>query len=402
MSDDLHIDSLAITSGRGANGTSLSSPIWASTVWECESLDDARRRSTRARSSGFYSRYANPTVGAFEEAVAALEGADAALAFGSGMGAIASVVLALCSPGDHIVAQHHIYSGTQMFLQGPCARLGIEVTWVDATEPGSFAAAVQPGRTMLVIAESPANPQLSLVDLDELGAIRGPFTLVDSTFATPVLQQPLRHGVSLVLHSATKGIAGHNDASLGVVAGEKDLIDDIWRYAILHGATASPFDANNGLRGIRTLPIRVERASATALVLAEHLAGRPEVCSVNYPGLASHPQRPLVDRQMRGIGGTMLSFELAGGLDAGRRFVESVELARLASSLGGPETLVTSPANSTHVGLSPEELRDAGIGPGMVRVSVGLEHADDLIADFDRALDGLAANDAGDGISRAG
>ncbi|MET0144143.1 MAG: aminotransferase class I/II-fold pyridoxal phosphate-dependent enzyme, partial [Ilumatobacteraceae bacterium] len=179
MSDpQLHTDSLAITAGRSANGTSLAAPIWASTVWEQDTLDDARRRSTGARASGFYSRYANPTVNAFEDAVAALEGAQAALAFSSGMGAISSVILALCSPGDHIVSQRHIYSGTQMFLQGPCGRLGIDVTWVDGAEPGAFAAAVRPGRTMLVLAETPANPQLSLVDLDELGAIRGPITVV--------------------------------------------------------------------------------------------------------------------------------------------------------------------------------------------------------------------------------
>jgi cystathionine beta-lyase/cystathionine gamma-synthase len=399
MTDDhLHTDSIAITAGRSSNDLSLSAPIWASTVWEQGSLDDARRRSTGARASGFYSRYANPTVNAFEDAVAALEGAEAALAFASGMGAVASVVLALCSPGDHIVTQRHIYSGTQMFLQGPCARLGIDVTWVDGAEPGAFAAAVRPGKTMLVLAETPANPQLSLVDLDELGAIRGPITVVDSTFATPALQQPLRHGVSLSLHSATKGIAGHNDASLGVIAGEKELVDDIWRYAVLHGATASPYDAHNGLRGIRTLPVRIERASATALAIAEHLVTRREVCAVNHPGLASHPQRHLVDRQMSGLGGALLSFVLAGGLEAGRRFVESVRLARLASSLGGPETLVTSPANSTHAGLSRDELADAGIGPGLVRVSVGLEHPGDLIADFDRALE-ACGDSGGPGVS---
>jgi cystathionine beta-lyase/cystathionine gamma-synthase len=384
------LDTIAITGGRGSNGTSLAAPIWASAVWETPSLDDARRMSTRPRAANFYSRHANPTVNAFEDAIAGLEGAESALAFASGMGAIASVVLAFCSPGDHVVAQHHIYSATQMFLQGPASRLGIEVTWVDGREPGAFAAAVRPGRTMLVIAETPANPQLSLTDLDELGSIKGPFTVVDSTFATPAVQQPLRHGVDLVLHSATKGISGHNDATLGVVAGEKDLIDDLWRYSVLHGATASPYDAHNALRGIRTLPVRVERQSATALTVAELLCAHSGVCCVNYPGHPSHPQASLAQRQMR-LGGGLLSFELAGGLEAGRRFVESVELAHMASSLGGPETLVTSPANSTHAGLSPEEQRAAGIGPGLVRVSIGLEHPDDLCRDFARALDVAAA-----------
>lgn len=385
----LRPDSVAITAGRSSNDRSLSAPIWATTVWETPSLDDARRRSGSTRPSQFYGRYANPTVNAFEQAIAALEGAEAAMAFGSGMGAIATTILALCSPGDHIVAQRQIYGGTQLFLQGPCARLGIDVTWVDGCEPGAFAGAVRPGRTMLVLAETPANPQLSLVDLDELGSIRGPFTVVDSTFGTPVLQQPLRHGVSLVIHSATKGIAGHNDAMLGVVAGEKDLIDDLWRYGVLHGATASPHDAHNGLRGIRTLAVRVERASDTALRLATLLSDHPAVAVANYPGLDSHPQRDLAKRQMA-AGGTVLSFDLRGGLAAGRKFVESVRLARLATSLGGPETLVCSPANSTHVGLTDEELANAGITPGLVRVSVGLEHPDDLLADFGRALSVVA------------
>jgi cystathionine beta-lyase/cystathionine gamma-synthase len=238
---------------------------------------------------------------------------------------------------------------------------------------------------MLVIGESPANPQLTLCDLDELGAISGPFTLVDSTFATPLGQQPAAHGVQLVLHSATKGICGHNDATLGVVAGEKDLLDDIWRYSVLHGATASPYDSLNALRGIRTLSVRLERQSATALRLAEVLLEHPAVAGVNYPGLPAHPQHDLAKRQMRHFGG-ILSFELAGGLDAGRRFVEGVQLARMASSLGGPETLVNSPANATHVGLTPEEKAAAGISDGLVRVSVGLEHADDLVADFLQAL----------------
>ena len=388
-----HPDTVAILGGRSANGTSLGAPIWASAVWQQQSLADARRASAGTRRPEFYSRYANPTVNAFEQAIADLEGAEAALAFGSGMGAIASLILALCSPGDHVVAQRQIYSGTQLFLQGPCARLGIEVTWVEAGDPGAFAASVRPGRTMLVIAETPANPSLAIVDLDEIGAIKGPFTVVDSTFGTPVLQQPLRHGVDLVVHSATKAISGHNDASLGVIAGERDLLDEIWRYSVLHGAVASPYDAHNGLRGIRTLGVRQERASATATVIAQGLAKHAGVVAVNYPGLEDHPQYELARRQMR-AGGSMLSFEVRGGAAGAAAFVEAVKLARLASSLGGPETLVTSPANTTHVGLTPEELDAAGIPPGLVRMSVGLEHPDDLMRDIDQALAQVAEIDA--------
>jgi cystathionine beta-lyase/cystathionine gamma-synthase len=384
-SEPQHLDTTAIRAGRSANGTSLAAPLWASSVWTSPSLDHARKAAVGARAACFYGRFANPTVTAFEEAIATLEGAEAALAFASGMGAVSAVILALCSAGDHVVAQRQIYSGTQMFLQAAAARFGIETTFVDGTEPGAFAAAVRPGKTMLILAETPANPLMSLVDLDELGAIAGPFKVVDSTFATPYLQQPLRHGVDIVLHSATKGIAGHNDATLGVIAGEQELMSDIWRYAVLHGATPSPADALNALRGIRTLPIRLARQSSTAFRLARFLESHPAIAGVNYPGLESHPQHELATRQMSDFGGVM-SFDLAGGVESGRRFLEAVSLAQMATSLGGPETLVTSPALTTHAGLGPDELLAAGITPGLIRVSVGLEHEDDLIADFAQAL----------------
>jgi cystathionine beta-lyase/cystathionine gamma-synthase len=380
-----HLDTTAIRAGRSANGSSLAAPLWGSSVWTSPSLDHARKAAVGARAACFYGRFANPTVTAFEEAIATLEGAEAALAFASGMGAVSAVILALCSAGDHVVAQRQIYSGTQMFLQAGAARFGIETTFVDGSEPGAFSAAVRPGKTMLILAETPANPLMSLVDLDELGSIAGPFKVVDSTFATPCLQQPLRHGVDIVLHSATKGIAGHNDATLGVVAGEQELMSDIWRYAVLHGATPSPADALNALRGIRTLPIRVARQSRTGLRLARFLEAHPAVACVNYPGLESHPQHELATRQMSDFGG-VLSFDLAGGVESARRFLEAVSLAQMATSLGGPETLVTSPALTTHAGLGPDELLAAGITPGLIRVSVGLEHEDDLIADFVQAL----------------
>jgi cystathionine beta-lyase/cystathionine gamma-synthase len=240
MSDDLSPATRAVTAGRQYQGSSLATPLWGTSTWQTEGLDDTRKRASGLRPGDFYSRYANPTVRAFEEAIADLEGAEDALAFASGMGALASTVLALCSAGDHVVAQRQIYAGTSAFLLGPCARLGIETTFVDGTVPGSFAAAVRPGRTMVVVAETPSNPRLDLVDLDELGAIRGPFTVVDSTFATPIGQQPVRHGVDVSLHSATKGISGQNDATLGVIAGERDLLDAIWAYSVLHGACAPP------------------------------------------------------------------------------------------------------------------------------------------------------------------
>jgi cystathionine beta-lyase/cystathionine gamma-synthase len=381
----LHPDTVAIRSGRVGDATSLAPVLWPTSTFASPSVDEARRMATSVGADRFYTRYGNPTVKGFEDAIAQLEGAEAARAFSSGMGAVSAVVLGLCSSGDHIVAQRQLYAATQLLLQAVCPRFGIDVTFVDGTEPGAFAAAVIPGKTVLVLAETPANPKLDVIDLDALGAIAGPVTVVDATFATPVLQQPLRHGVDLVVHSATKGIAGHNDATLGVVSGSKELIDWLWGFAVLQGASASPYDALNATRGIRTLPVRVARQSATALAVAEALEADPAATDVRYPGLASHPQHELAMRQMS-AGGTLVAFDVVGGIEAGCRFVESVQIAQHATSLGGPETLVTHPASTTHVNLLPDELAANGIGPGTIRVSVGLEHPDDVIADLLGAL----------------
>ncbi len=375
----------AIRAGRADNDTALAPILWATTTFVTPTVDEGRRMATMAGPNRFYSRYGNPTVCGFEDAIADLEGAQSARAFASGMGAISAVLLGLCSKGDHVVAQRQLYAGTQLLLQTACPRFGIEVTFVDGTEPGALTAAVRPGQTTLVLAETPANPRLDLVDLDEVGAIAGPITVVDSTFATPLAQRPLDHGVDLVVHSATKAIAGHNDATLGVVAGSSELVEWLWSFAVLQGANASPFDAMNGLRGLRTLGVRLQRQTESAMQLAQFLEDHPGVATVCYPGLASHPQHELACRQMALTGG-LLTIDLHGGLEAGRRFVEATRVAQLATSLGGPETLVTHPASTTHVSLTPDELAANGIGPGTVRVSVGLEHGDDVVADFAHAL----------------
>ena len=378
-------ETVAIRAGRSANGSALAPVMWASSTFVAASVDEGRRMATSTAATTFYSRYGNPTVNAFEEAIAELEGAEGARAFSSGMGAIAAVVLGLCSKGDHIVSQHQLYAGTQMLLQSVCPRFGIEVTFVDGTDPDAWEAAVRPGRTMVLLAETPANPRLDLVDLDRLGAIAGPMKVVDSTFATPLGQRPLDHGVDLVVHSATKAIGGHNDISLGVVAGSRELLDWIWGFAVLQGANASAFDAVGGLRGLRTLGVRLRQQTATAEELARRLEADDRVVEVRHPSLASHPQHSLAQRQMR-LSGGLLTFDVAGGLEAGRRFVESTVICQLATSLGGPETLVTHPASTTHVNLLPEELAAAGITPGTIRMSVGLEDTADVIADVERAL----------------
>lgn len=381
----LHPQTRAIRAGREDNDNALAPILWATTTFVTPTIEEGRRMAMSPGVSHFYSRHGNPTVGAFEDVIAELEGAPRARAFASGMGAISAVILGLCSKGDHIVAQRQLYAGTQLLLTSTCPRFGIDVSFVDATEPGAFAKAVKPGKTVLVFAETPANPRLDLVDLDELGTLKGPIKVVDSTFATPLAQQPLNHGIDLVVHSATKAIAGHNDATLGVVAGSAELIDWLYGYAVLQGANASPFDALNGLRGLRTLAARLRQQCEGAQLLAERLEAHPRVDHVRYPGLPSHPQHELSRRQMSMFGG-LLTFDLAGGLEAGRSFVEGVRIAQLAPSLGGPETLVTHPASTTHVNLSQREREASGIGDGTVRVSVGLEHPDDLVTDFERAL----------------
>ena len=385
----LHAHTRAIRAGRADNQDALAPILWATSTFTAPSVDDAHERALDTHSSRYYSRYGNPTVRAFEDAVADLEGTESARAFASGMGALSSIVLGLCSTGDHIVAQRQMFGGTLLLLQSACPRFGIDVTFVDESEPGAFAAAVIPGRTTLVIAETPANPKLALVDLAEVGAIAGPITVVDSTFATPLGQRPAEYGVDLVVHSATKAIAGHTDATIGVVTGSEELLSWLWGYAVLHGAVASPFDALNALRGVRTLSVRLRQQTATATALAEAMQCHPVVEAVHYPGLECHPQHELAARQMDLAGG-LFAADLRGGYEAGRALVDEVRVVRMAASLGGPESLVTHPASTTHVSLLPTELEALGIGPGTVRFSAGLEHTDDVVADVIGALDRVA------------
>ena len=382
--DNLQIATTAITSGRDGS-KALAPSLSTSSTWSSSGLEESNRQANALHQTGNYSRYANPTVEAFEHAVAELENTQAALAFASGMGAISSVVFALCSTGDHIVAQRNCYAGTLAFLNGPCVRFGIEVTYVDGRNAHEFAAAVRPGKTMLVMAESPSNPLLDLVDLTEFGRIKGPFTVLDSTLATPLAQRPHDHGVSVVLHSATKGIAGHNDATLGVIAGDLDLINDIWTYSVLHGATASPFDAMNGLRGIRTLDVRLARQCETAQEIAEWLLTQKSVTGVHYPGLKSHPQHDLAVKQMRYFG-SVLSFEIAGGKPAAAKLLSALKLVRPAVTLGGPETLISHSSTSTHNSVDNETKTKTGLNESLLRLSIGLEACVDIKNDLASAL----------------
>lgn len=341
----------------------------------------------------FYTRWGNPTLRDLEDAIADLEGGARGLATGSGMGAISSAILTAVGRGAHIVAGASLYTATTEVFTRLLPRFGLRTTFVDPRVPGSWEQAVNED-TSLVYVETPANPTMMLTDFREaVKAARsvGAIVLADNTFATPINQRPLEFGVDGVMHSATKYLGGHSDVIAGaVVTAKPALFGKIWFTYKMLGPTLGPFEAFLVRRGVRSLPLRVRQHNANAQALAEFLEGHRAVKTVHYPGLRSFPQRSLARKQMSGFG-AMLSFEPRGGYRVGRKFVERVEVATLAVSLGGMETLVQHPASMTHGPLTDEERRTSGIGEGLVRVSVGLEDIDDLVDDFGSALRAASA-----------
>ncbi len=366
----------------------LVTPIFASSTWALASAREGADFAVETAPPAYYTRWGNPTVRELEEALADLEGGARALATGSGMGAIASAILTSVDRGNHVVAGSSLYTATTEIFTRLLPRFGIETTFVDPRRRGAWKESVRPD-TRLVYVETPANPTMMITDLSEaVSAAKsvGATTLADNTFASPVNQRPIEFGVDGVLHSATKYLGGHSDVVAGaVITAKRSLFDRIWFVYKMLGPALGPFEAFLVRRGLKTLPLRMEVQSRTAQSLAEFLEDRRGVRVVHYPGLRSFPQQTLARKQMDGFG-AMLSFELNGGYRAGRRFVESVDVATLAVSLGGTETLVQHAASMTHGPLTDQERRVSGITEGLVRVSVGLEDADDLIEDFDRAI----------------
>lgn len=363
-------------------------PIFATSTWELASARQGADFAVATAPEAYYTRWGNPTVRELEETLADLEGGARGLATGSGMGAIASSILACVNAGDHVVAGASLYTTTMEIFTRLLPRFGVETTFVDPRKHGAWKAAVRP-KTRLVYIETPANPTMMITDIREaVSAAKSVHatTLADNTFASPVNQRPIEFGVDGVLHSATKYLGGHSDVVAGaVVTANKRLFDQIWFAYKMLGPALGPFEAFLVRRGIKTLPLRMRAQTATAQRLAEFLEGHRGVRLVHYPGLKSFPQHALARRQMSGFG-AMLSFELSGGFRAGKRFVEAVDVATLAVSLGGTETLVQHPASMTHGPLTSAERRIGGITEGLVRVSVGLEDMEDLIEDFDRAI----------------
>jgi cystathionine gamma-lyase len=341
-----------------------------------------------------YSRTRNPTRDALEGCLAALEGARHGLAFASGLAAT-DAILHLLSAGDHVVFSDDVYGGTFRLFDKVFRRQGLEFTAVDMTDPARVERALRPA-TRLVWIESPTNPMLKIVDLAAVAAVCRPrrvHTVVDNTFATPYLQRPLELGIDVVAHSTTKYLNGHSDVIGGaVMTSDEDLHARLRFVQNAVGGVPSPLDAFLVLRGLKTLPVRMDRHQANALVLARFLSAHPQVEKVTYPGLPDHPQHALAARQMRGFGG-MLTFVVRGGLPAAEAFLRAVRVFACAESLGGVESLIEHPAIMTHASVPAETRRRLGIDDGLIRVSAGIEHADDLVEDLERGL--AAARRAG-------
>ncbi len=362
----------------------LATPIYQTSTFEVTDNDQQLRAT---HTDMFYTRYGNPTNTVAEAAIAELESADAALLFASGMAAITTSILALVKTGDHIVAQRDIYGGTTKFLSQWLPKLGIETTFVDTVEYEQHARAIRPN-TKLLYLESPTNPTLKVVDLRKVSALakqHNLISMIDSTFATPINQRPVEFGIDLVMHSGTKYLGGHSDLISGIIAGRRDLIQTIHESRTTLGSCMDPHAAFLLLRGTKTLAVRVQRQNENALRVAEFLAGHRRVRRVYYPFVERHPQRTLAMEQMSG-GGGVLSFEVDGSGDDARRLAEALHLFTLAPSLGGVDSLVSIPVLTSHAMISPEQRQKMGITEQLIRLSVGIENADDLISDLEQAL----------------
>jgi methionine-gamma-lyase len=367
-------------------GAPVGTPISRTANFTFASTEEMKRWAEGRSPAYIYTRYGNPTLAIAEAKIAALEGAQACVVAASGSAAISSTLLAVLRAGDELISTRQVYGGSYRLMRDIFPRFGIVVRHVEADLAG-IERLVNP-RTKALYIETPTNPTLRLVDLDRAVAFAREWDLIsiiDNTFASPVLQKPIGLGFNLVVHSATKYLAGHSDVVAGAAAGSQALIQKVRQNIIYLGGSMDPEAAFLLIRGIKTLGVRIERQCENALVVAKFLEKHPKVARVHYPGLASHPDHKLARRQMRGFG-AMLAFDMKGGLAAARRFCDRVRIFLLAASLGGTESLVILPIYTSHHKMSAEELRGAGVEPGTVRVSLGLEDSGDLIEDLRQAL----------------
>jgi cystathionine beta-lyase/cystathionine gamma-synthase len=367
----------------------VGTPIYQTSTFEVTDNDEQQRVTTTDR---YYTRWGNPTNTVAEQAVAAIEGTEGSRTFASGMGAITTTILAFLKAGDHIVAQRDVYGGVMKFFSQWLPRMGIETTFVDTNDYEHAARAIRPNTRMLYL-ESPTNPSLRVVDVKKAAALARQhklLSMIDSTFCTPINQRPSEYGIDLVMHSGTKYLSGHADLTCGVVSGRQELMDQIWETRTTLGNCMDPHAAWMLIRGLKTLAVRVARQNENAMRVAEFLEQHAKVKWVHYPFLQSHPQHAIAREQMSG-GGGMVTFEVEGTGEDARRVSEAMRLFTLATSLGGVESLVSIPVLTSHAMISAEQRAEMGVTEQMVRLSVGIESVEDLIADLERALEAVAA-----------
>lgn len=367
----------------------VSAPIYQTSTFEVVDNDEQQHVTGTDR---YYTRWGNPTITLAERTIAEIEGTEGAHVFASGMGAITTTVLALLKSGDHIVAQRDIYGGVTKFFAEWLPKLGIETTLVDTTNYEQYERAMRPN-TRLVYVESPSNPALRVLDFAKIAALaqkHGLFSMIDSTFGTPINQHPAEHGIDLVMHSGTKYLSGHSDLICGVVCGRHELMQQLWETRTTLGNCMDPHAAWLLIRGLKTLAVRVQRQNQNAQRVAEFLERHAKVRRVYYPFLQSHPEHAVARRQMIG-GGGMVTFEVEGTGQDARRAAEAMRLFTLATSLGGAESLVSIPVLTSHAMISAQQREKMGVTEQMIRLSVGIENADDLTGDLEQALEVLGA-----------
>ncbi|BCP51508.1 methionine gamma-lyase [Kaistia sp. 32K] len=368
-------------------------PVFMTSTYAFDTVEDGGAAFRGERNAYIYGRTKNPTQTVLESRLASLEGAEAAVATASGMSAISATFFSLFQQGDRILVHSRLYGNSFAFFGHLRDRFGFDIRLIDMTEPGELEAAAAEGAFKAVYFETPANPMLDIVDIEAVSALahrHGAISIVDNTFATPYLQRPLEQGADLVLHSATKYLGGHGDLIAGIVAGSEAHVKQIRQIGlrVMTGATMAPLTAHLILRGLKTLELRMERHSSSALTLAERLSRHPAIAQVIYPGLAGTKGHAIASRQMSGYGG-LIGFYVDGDYDRAAKLCNRLQLSTIAVSLGDAETLVQHPASMTHSTYPKEEREKLGLADNLIRVSVGLETAEDIVADFDAALAGL-------------
>jgi len=391
---NLQIETKAIHGGsiKDEQFGSLATPLYQTSTFTFENAQQGANRFAGEEQGYIYSRLGNPTTTQLEQTVASLEGTEAAAATATGMGAVSAALLANLSAGDHLISSKAVYGCSFALMSHMLTKFGIEVTFVDMTEPENITKAIQPN-TKVVFLETPINPNLVVLDLETIGNItkkHNLISIVDNTFLTPYLQKPAEFGFDLIIHSATKYLNGHGDVVAGIICGSEEMINEIKLTSLKDiGATMSPHDAWLIIRGLKTLPVRMDRHCANAQKVAEYLEAHTAIKQVYYPGLESHPGHKFIGTQMKAAGG-VIAFEIDGTLEDGAFFIDQMKLLSIAVSLGDAESLIQHPASMTHSPYTQEERIKAGISDTLIRISVGLEHVDDIMADLEQAFDKLS------------